>query len=57
MVAINDLSTDEHDLVIALTDKYLEGETHEFTSDEIDALDRVYQRLKNFSDGEAYGET
>lgn len=50
MIAINDLQTEEYDLVIALSEKYREGETAVFTSEEIESLDCVYQRLKKLSD-------
>jgi len=49
MEAINELDTDELDLVVDLTAKYQDGETPQFTEDEIVALDLVYQRVRTTS--------
>jgi len=53
MIAINDLQSDEHDLVVEFTKRYQEGNTPSFTDLEVDALNEAYQRVRwNNSVGE-----
>ena len=47
MIAINDLRSDEYDLVLQLTLKYQEGETPTFTSEEVTTLGEVYDRARS----------
>lgn len=49
MEAINELESDEYDLVVDLTSKYQDGETPQFSEQEIIALDQVYKRVRTTS--------
>ena len=49
MEAINELQSEEYDLVVDLTSKYQDGETPQFTNEEVIALDQVYQRVRTTS--------
>jgi len=46
MIAINDLQSDEHDLVVEFTKRYQEGTTPSFTDLEVSALNKAYQRVR-----------
>jgi len=53
MIAINDLQSDEHELVVEFTKRYQEGSTPSFTVPEVSALNKAYQRVRwNTSTGD-----
>lgn len=46
MIAINDLHSDEYDIIIGFTTRYMKGETPSFTDKEIATLCQIYERVR-----------
>ena len=45
--AINELQSEEHDIIVDFTDRYQRGETPNFTDTEIHTLGQIYERVRN----------
>ena len=49
MEAIHNLQSDEYDLVVSFTTRYQNGESPSFSEEEIEALGKVYTRVRSVS--------
>ena len=45
--AINDLQSEEHDLIVEFTERYQKGEAPLFTDEDIHKLSQIYNRVRN----------